>query len=360
MAIFFILFWLLTFMGNCAQAATAAHFLAAQVHDPLNPIISYNLGIAALEQKNYTAAERHFSLAVDLHDRQSKAIVPSYFCWADTAALQLLGMLEGQKELKDEALSNAIKRAVDASNRYGNVLVFDAEHAQARERKKIVDRLRALLEQQKKQQEEQKEQEKQNKQEKKDPDSKEDQQQQDGSQSEDQKQSGEKQQQEKPGDQTRNDDQKPESGPEQDGGGGEKKQSKKSQEQSQTGREEEKQEETQSEGQESASEAEPEKMSGQEKEGENKAASAGEGPQEDKQEKAAAGDENVSTQALQEDATESAGTAMAEYDANAEMVKKRAMVLLDRLQQNEAALQKQQLLKKSAAQMGENARYNQW
>jgi hypothetical protein len=43
------------------------------------------------------------------------------------------------------------------------------------------------------------------------------------------------------------------------------------------------------------------------------------------------------------------------------MAKKRAMVLLDKLQQNEAALQKAQLLKKSGQpQGGAHERYNQW
>ena len=71
-------------------------------------------------------------------------------------------------------------------------------------------------------------------------------------------------------------------------------------------------------------------------------------------------DENVSDEMLQESGEAAVAAQGEKYDANAEMIKKRAMVLLDRLQQNEAALQKQQLLKKSAAQMGEGIRYNQW
>ncbi len=369
---FSILFFLVFFIGS-AHASTA-HFLAEQLDNPLNPVTSYNLGIAALEQKQYPAAERHFSLAVDLYDRQSNAIVPAYFCWADTAALQLLGMLHEQKELKGEALNTAIKRAVDASNRYGNVLVFDAEHQAARERKKIVDRLRALLEQRKKQQEEEKKQEQQDKQDKqkgedkKDKKDKSEQDEQDKSQDENQQGDGEQDQQQNDGKDSQD--------------GKENKKNKQGADKNkQSGTDQQKQTSSGKERKEEKPGNEEKKQSGQEEEGQGadeKEQSAGAdkteeekpgdqaqgiGNREDEQKQqpaVGAADENVSSEESPQNGQEMAIAAPQEYDANAEMVKKRALVLLDRLQQNEAALQKEQLLKKSAAQVGENKRYNQW
>ncbi|MDQ5940639.1 MAG: hypothetical protein QG632_365 [Candidatus Dependentiae bacterium] len=349
----FLLFFLVLLAGS-AQASTA-HFLAEQLDNPLNPVTSYNLGIAALEQKQYPAAERHFSLAVDLYDRQNNAIVPAYFCWADTAALQLFGMLKEQKELKDEALNTAIKRAVDASNRYGNVLVFDAEHEAARERKKIVDRLRALLEQRKNQQEEEKKQEQQNKQDKQENEDKKDkkdkpeQDRQDKSQDENQQGDGEQDQQQNDGQQSQDgkENKKNEKGADKNKQPGKDQQKQSCQEEQRQGTDEKEQPC-------SADKAEEEKTGNQEQ-------GAGNREDEQKQQPAVgAADENVSSEAPAEGEEQMVAAAPQEYDANAEMVKKRALVLLDRLQQNEAALQKQQLLKKSAAQVGENKRYNQW
>ncbi|MDQ5890861.1 MAG: hypothetical protein QG604_735 [Candidatus Dependentiae bacterium] len=337
---------------GCGFAGLTDQFLAEQVDNPLNPVTSYNLGIAALDQKQYANAERHFSLAVDLYDRENTGIIPAYFSWADTASLQLIEMLQEQKELKDAALDTAIKRAVDAGNRYGNVLVFDAEHTAARERKKIVDRLRALLEQRKKQQEEEKKEE--NKSEDKN-------QQSDESQEGDKENQGDNQKDDQPRDQKeggskrQDGKQKPSEGDQKQDESHSQQQKKESEEQQSSGDKQEEEQPAKSEEKEGSGQT-GEDQTGEEKTGEEKKQDVG---AEESQKTSGEQEGAVSEEELKE-AMEQAMAAPQQYDANAEMVKKRAMVLLDKLQQDEAALQKQQLLKKSAQKAAEHVRYNQW
>jgi len=314
-------------------------FLKAQLGDPLNGIHSYNLGMCGLEQQSYEEADRSFSLAVDLLPREKESIVPAYFSWADTAALQLISLLQKESKPTGPELDKALQRAVDASNRYGNVLVFDEVHKEARARKKLVDKIKAFLEQRKKQEEEQKKEEEEKQKNQQDQqENKQDK----GDGQQDQKQDGAP---EKAGDspedkQQKDGDKKEGDAPEkpsdkeagentQKQGGSEKKQDDASKDQQEAGRPESSALRQPSEHNEQPrSEADKADGEGEESVAEHMAAEAEEGA--------------------------------AQHDPNALLAKKRALVLLDKLQNEEAALHKQQLLKKTARQAGVQGQYNQW
>ncbi len=354
--------------------AARAVFVAEQIDDPYNPVLSYNLGIAALNSKKMSDAERHFSLATELYDRTDTRIIPAYFSWADTAALELIAALRDKKELKGSGLDRAISRATDASNRYGNVLVFDANHTAAQERKKIVDKLKSLLEARKQEQKEQEDQK----------DQKKDQQQNSGNQEQDR----DDQEQDPSGNE--NDSSQPEGSNNKNNTNSshqDKKQPSSKQEQS----EQEQSEQEQSEQEQSSSQDDKNTQSDASNAQDTNAGDTDDhadsdehgsnsdeqqkGDQQtaneldhtpsatDREEQEASAGQDVGTQddALAPEEQQPPVVAKPrEYDANAEMAKKRALVLLDKVQHNEAALQKAQLLKKTNQQGLGNERFNQW
>jgi len=366
-------------------AQVAEHFTAQQIDNPLNPLYSYNNGIAALQQKKYMQAEKHFSLAADLYAAGDAGLIPVHCSWGDAVATQLLEQLQAQAELKDAALDAAIAKASEAGAQYEAVLGIDPQHAPARERKKIVDRLRALLEQRKKQEEDKKEEQKQQNQKNNQPEQKNNQQEQENSQ-----QNKENSQQEQDG----------QSGSQQQDSGQQKKQDKKQksdqpqksdqkkdapgqnspsdsqddagQKQDEQDAVQENQQDQQDQKDDAGKESEQERP-GQEQEQpaqapseQQESQSANAGGAEQKNEQTAEGTESAYGEASSEQA-ETSGEEQKEglapvpqYDANADMAKKRGLVLLDKLQQNEAALQKAQLLRQSAVKQRENKGYNQW
>lgn len=353
-------------LGLSAGGELRDGFIKAQIHDPLNAVHSYNLGIAALHAKKYEEAEDHLSLATELSDRESADIIPAYFSWGDTAALRLIDALQKEAELRDAALDEALRRAVDAGNRYGNVLVFDENHAQARARKKIVDRLRALLEQRKKQQEEeqkqkeqqQKQEQDQQKQEKEQQKQKEEQKKQQKEETKQQKEEKKSEKEEKKGEKkAQNQEAGQKEEPQKQGETG---QGKKSDDQQQGGQD-------QQDKQAAKGDPSPEVPASNKKDTSDKEKSEAVGDEQPAGDAAAEGDrrpEHAEKEAAAEESPDAAAQAgagePARYDANAEMAKKRALVLLDSLDRDEAALRKQQLLKKSAEREVGHARFNQW
>jgi len=347
------------------------YFLSQQVHDPANPVFSYNLGIAALQQKKYSDAERHFSLATELYDRSDKSIIPAYFSWADTAALQLIDALRDQKELKGAALDAAIARATDASNRYASVLVFDAEHAPAQERKKVVDRLKQLLEarkQEEKEEEKHKDQQKNQQQDQQKNDEQnssnqsDDEQQQDGDQNQDKqnKDAGQESSNKKNNNEQKKQSSDQQKKPKNDTSDDEQSQSPEEQQQNEKSSSDEEKEQLDQE--KDAAEKNKSDQQNDTKSGENDRDSAAGNAEKNDQEQEAAGSplEEQAQDKEAEGAEQPVVAPAKQYDANTEMAKKRAMVLLDKLQNNEAALQKAQLLKKSGQQGVGHERYNQW
>ena len=340
-----------------------------QIDDPLNPVLSYNLGVAALEKKDFARANNCFSLATDLYERDDAGMVPAYFCWADTAAQQLLGVLQKEKELSQAAVEEGLRHAVDASNRYGNVLVFDEHHQQAKERKEVVDKIRAFLEQRKKEKEEEKKQQDQQKQDKQNQDK---QKNQNNGQSQ-----GQDQQQNDSSDQQQRDagkngqkgtkDQKREQSPEQ--------QQKDEQDQSDGGKQQQEQpqeaegndagqDQQQPQDEQKQGQGDQNQQGGEQQEQKDGGDAGGESGDDTEQEQQAAqamaAQEHEQGEDGEQAGQQESAAVAAQYDANAEMAKRRALVLLDKLQQKESALQKEQLLKKSAQQGAEAGRYNQW
>jgi hypothetical protein len=349
----------------------AEHFTAQQIDDSLNPLYSYNNGIAAQQQKKYTQAEKHFSLAADLYAAGDAGLIPVHCSWGDAVATQLLEQLQAQAELKDAALDAAIAKASEASTQYEAVLGIDAGHTPARERKTIVDRLRALLEQRKKQEEKKKEEQNQQDQQNNQQEQENSQQEQDGQSGSPQQNSGQQKKQDKKqkSDQPHKSDQKKDAPgknspseaqddadqkQDEQGGGQESQQDQQGQKDN-AGKESEQEQPGQEQEQPAQAPSEPQ---------ESQSANAGGAEQKDEQ--IAEGAEAAYGEASSEP-TETAGeeqregiTPMPQYDANADMAKKRGLVLLDKLQQNEAALQKAHLLRQSAVKQRENKGYNQW
>lgn len=374
-------------------AQVADYFTTQQIDDPLNPLYSYNNGIAALQQKKYMQAEKHFSLAVDIYAAGDPGLIPVHCSWGDAAATQLLEQMQAQPELKDSALDAAIAKAGEAGAQYEAVLGIDERHTPARERKKIVDRLRALLEQRKKQEEEKKEEQDQQNQEKNQQDQKNNQEQnkdnsqqnkdnsqqdQCSNQQDQDKQSGSQQQD---SDQPKKQDKKQKS--DQPQKSDQKKDASAQNSPSDAPDDADKKQGEQEAGQESQQDQQDQKddvgkeseqeRSGQEQEQlaqapseQQESQNVNTGSAEQKDEQATEGAEAASGEASSEQAEISGEeqkegtTLMPQYDANADMAKKRGLVLLDKLQQNEAALQKAQLLRQSAVKQRENKGYNQW
>lgn len=325
-------------------AGTYRTLLHQQVDDPYNPGISYNLGIAASQQKKYAQADGHFSLATELYERDEPQLLPVYFSWADGAAHQLLDVMQKNPNIKGKQLDDAIDRAGRASERYGNVLVLDEDHQPAEERKNIIDKLKKVLEQKKRQEEQQKQEDEQKKeqdknqkgeggdsdaQQNKDKQQDKDQQSQDGDDA--QENSGQKSQGGKADDASQ-DGQK-----EQD-----KKQSQQGDEQRDGGKDKDEKE------LDPSSQPSPEAWAG--KQGEEEAGN-------EEQDSGLGKEEEAGKQG--EGETGAAGAQTSEQIAD-EMARRRAVVLLDKLQQDESSLQKQLLRTKSQNQQSIYGRYNQW
>jgi hypothetical protein len=359
-------------------AQVAEYFTTQQIDNPLNPLYSYNNGIAALQQKKYMQAEKHFSLAADLYAPGDAGLIPVHCSWGDAVATQLLEQLQAQAELKDAALDAAIAKASEAGAQYEAVLGIDPQHAPARERKKIVDRLRALLEQRKKQEEDKKEEQKQQNQKNNQQEQENSQQNKENSQQEQDGQSGSQQQdsgQQKKQDKKQKSDQPQKSDQKKDAPGQNSPsdaQDDAGQKQDEQDAVQENQQDQQDQKDDAGKESEQERP-GQEQEQPAQAPSepqesqsANAGGAEQKDEQTAEGTESAYGEASSEQAETSGEeqkegvTPVPQYDANADMAKKRGLVLLDKLQQNEAALQKAQLLRQSAVKQRENKGYNQW
>jgi hypothetical protein len=376
-------------------------FVEEQIDDPLNPIHAYNIGIALQQQKKYAQAGKHFALAADLYPAGDAGLIPVHFSAGDSAAADLLEQLQKQPDLKGASLDGALETATKASTQYGAVLELDQEHVQARERKKIIDRLHALLQQRKNQEEEKKEEQKkqegteQNDSEKNTENDSEKNTENDSGQQDDQNHSDSPQQKSgkdtKPQN-TQNDSKNNNSEKKHDRDTSKANQHENTErtterdtKQSQQDDPEEQhndadrsaeQQDAERDRQENDTPAQEEPQPGAEEdkntskqsahETKNDAEARSDGDKSEQpnesavQESAGISEQELTGEDDKQSEQQLSGMPAQQYDANTELAKKRGLVLLDKLQQDEAALHKAQLLRQSAAKQRENKGFNQW
>jgi len=345
--------------------------LKKQIDAPFDPVISYNLGVAAYEQGKYAQAEQHFMQTTTLTNDNRSLLERSYFNGGNAALQPIVKRLKSKERLSGTVLDGAITQVTRAIERYTNVLVWNKKNENAKKMKELAEKIKALLEKMK---EQEKQQDQQPPPQNKDQQKNKDQQQ----QQQDQKQKNQGGQQGAP-QKSQEDASKPDT--KNNGAGADKKESNKEADGAKREQQEARDKEQESarensqkqegDGQQQSESAEQDKSgsespeSTKEEQTQMNSRSKSETREKEEQESSCSESEMVEQERDVADNEQCRQEVLGRVGAHKEekqldMAQRRALVLLDQLQQQESQLHKRLLRQKSEQQKQEHKQYNQW